>query len=313
MQLDFNELEVIKDEINDTIEKDLKAIKNLSMEKKKAINFDVFKNPEILVRSGFYIQGDPPQEKSNHLAAHWYMSAVVLQMLSSILFCLSTELVSYYQNYEKSNAVNDKRINFNRFVRTWQDFFGYMINIRSIIYDYHDLYIRAFNEIDPENKETPYYAAKSDTWIESLHSAVKELLLHGNLGRTAGFALLRSMLEVHFSRELFDLGKSKKYGKSKIVFKNKYVPTVNAICNATDRLNIASLLKTDIVRRIYDWGSIVSHRGLRTDEYVTWFIYNILGQVCNLYSSNLEEQRDKILDELVKANQIELIDKSEKP
>lgn len=309
VQLDINELELIKDRIKVIIEEDLKAIKKLSIQKQKIIDFDAFKNPETLMRSGFFIRGDPPQEKSNHLAAHWYMSAVTLEMLSSVVFKLSVELVNYHQNYQKTNTVYDKRVNFNRFVRTWQDFYGYMISIRNTIYDYHDLYIRAFNEIDPKNKETPYYRAKSNTWTESLHSAVKELLLHGNLGRTAGFALLRSTLEVHLTRELFDLSKSKKYSNSKVIFKDKYTPTVNKICNAIESVHKTNVLKTDIIRRIYDWGSKVSHRGFRTDEYVTWFIFNILAQICNLYTLNLEEERDKILDDLVRTNQIEIIKK----
>jgi hypothetical protein len=75
-----------------------------------------------------------------------------------------------------------------------------------------------------------------------------------------------------------------------------------------NKVVLAQTFKTDTIMRLYDWGSIVSHRGFRTDEYLTWFVYNIAGQLCNLFYWNLEKHRDQILEELVKNSQIEIKD-----
>lgn len=65
-----------------------------------------------------------------------------------------------------------------------------------------------------------------------------------------------------------------------------------------DRLNLSKVFKTDIIRRIYAWGSIVSHRGPRTDEYITWFIRGVAADLCDLFSLKIPIHRDKILKNL---------------
>jgi hypothetical protein len=308
LSIDFNELVLIHEEIKKIMNEDLDNIKKICAENNNLINFDDFKNIEYLLQLGFFAQNDPAQEDDKFQSAHWYMSMVTLDVLSKAICDLSKPLVEYYNIYmDPATSIFDKKQNFNRFVRTWQDLYGYKINIQNTICQYYDLYVLAINKIDPNRNETPFYLAKSDTSPEGLHAAVMELILHGNRGRLEGFALLRSMLEIHITRNLFNLNSIPRYKGKMVVPANKYLPSINAICNSIDRLKYDSIFKTDIIRRVYDWGSIVSHRGLRTDEYITWFIRGAIAQICNLFSIKLDVYREKILDNLVTTNQIKIV------
>jgi len=182
-----------------------------------------FKAPEYVIRMGFYRENDTVEEEVNFYFSHWYMSMVTLDILTNAVIEVSSALINYYDEHtNKKNAIGVRKSKYNQFVRTWQDFNGYLINIKQTIYDYYDLYARTCNVIDPNIKETPYYAFKSDTAPAELHAAVKELLLHGNMGRLAGFSLLRSMTEITVVGRLLDLQNSPKYKNKTIEFNNDY-------------------------------------------------------------------------------------------
>lgn len=69
------------------------------------------------------------------------------------------------------------------------------------------------------------------------------------------------------------------------------------------------MFKTDTIMRVYDWGSIVSHRAFRTDEYITWFFEGVVAGLCNPFHANMEKYRDQILEDLQKTAQIEIKDR----
>ena len=308
-QIDFSELTKAQEEIKKIMNEDLELIKKISEEKNKGINFENFRDPFNLVSLGFFLESDPHQEDEEFSSAHWYMSMVTLEILTAGIFDLSQELVKYYKIYKNPDTTNyDKKFNYNRYSRTWMDFYGNLINIKQSIFQYHDLFIRTANILDPEKKENPYYAYKSDSRPEDLHSAVKELLISGNEGRLEGFQLLRSMIEIHVTRELFELSTSNEYRDKKVQFNNKSITSVKAICNSIDRLGLGQVFQTDNIRRVYDWGSIVSHRGFRTDEYITWFMRAFVARLCNIYKYNIEIHKDRILEDLENSGQIKLID-----
>lgn len=310
LNIDFNELVLIHEEIKKIMNEDLEYIKKITAKNNKSIKFDEFKRIEYLIELGFFVENDPRQEYDKFYCAHWYMSMVTLEMLTYSICTLSKGLVDYYKIYnDPATSLFDKKQNFNRFVRTWQDLYGYKVNIQNTIYQYYDLYVRAINEIDPNSNETPYYLAKSDTSPEGLQAAVKELLLHGNRGRIDGFVLLRSMVEIHITRSLFNLSDLTKYQGKKVVPAKKYLPSINAICRSIKRLKLDSIFKTDIIERLYDWGSKISHRGFRTDEYITWFILGVITQICNLFTVNLKDYKEKILNDLELNHQIKIIPK----
>lgn len=311
MQVDFKELESLRDEFRCMKDEDLAAIERLSKQNNVVIDVDKFRKIDYIIRMSFFRESDNVQEEIPFYFAHWYMSMVTLDILTKSVVEILSNLVRYYTLYMNSSAaMSEKKINFNYFIRTWQDFYGYLVNIHQTIYDYYDLFVRTCNLIDPNNKENPYYAYKSDIAPNELHAAVKELLLHGNTGRLAGFALLRSMIEISVIREILDLTKSNKYKEKAMVFKNDYPVSVNAICNALERLGHEDLFKTDTIIRLYKWQSKVAHIGFRADDYLTWFVRNITGQLCNLFYKNIQIYRDDVIQNLVDTAQIELKDKT---
>lgn len=176
-----------------------------------------------------------------------------------------------------------------------------MISIRNIITQYYDLFIQTCNKIDPNNKEQTIIAYKSDIGHDQLLAATKELLLHGSWGRLAGFALLRSAVEIFITRELFDLKKSKKYSNYQMIFPNKGIPSLKAIAKRIERLNLERYFKTDSLKRLYAWQSIVAHRGNLAEEYLIWFIfYHTIIEIIGAFKANLRHYRDQILEELLK-------------
>jgi hypothetical protein len=176
-----------------------------------------------------------------------------------------------------------------------------LISIRNTITQYYDLFVQTCNKIDPNNKEQTLIACKSDIGHDQLLAATKELLLRGNWGRLAGFALLRSAIEIHVTRELFDPNKSKKYSNNQIVFPGKDIPSLKAIWKRIEKLDLERYFKTDSLKRLYAWQSNVVHRGNLAEEYLIWFVYyHTTIEIIGAFKANLRHYRDQIIDELLK-------------
>jgi hypothetical protein len=174
-----------------------------------------------------------------------------------------------------------------------------LINIRNTITQYYDLFVQACNKIDYNNKEQTLIAYKSDMGHDQLLKATKELLLHGSWGRLAGFALLRSAVEIFITRELFDPKKSSKYNNNQIIFPGKDIPSLKAIWKRIERLDLERYFKTDSLKRLYAWQSIVAHRGNLAEEYLIWFIYyHTTMEIIGAFKANLRHYGDQILEEL---------------
>lgn len=307
---DFTELELFKAEFKRISSEDMDTIRKLAKENSVTIDFDRFKKIDYIVKMAFYRETDVTQDEIPFYFAHWYMSLVTLDMLTNNILQLSSTLVGYFKDYSsETNIIFAKRTNFNYFVRTWQDFYGYIVNIKGSAYDYSDLFVRTCNKINPNNNENPYYAYKADISPNELNAGVKELLLHGNVGRQSGFSLLRSMIEITVLGKLLDTNDSKQYKDTLIESSNDYPLSVNAICRTIERLGYGDLFKTDTILRLYNWQSQVSHVGYRADDYVTWFIRNICGQLCNLFSHKIKIHQDEIITNLEKTGQIKIKDK----
>jgi hypothetical protein len=154
------------------------------------------------------------------------MSFSALRSLAQHIIEMSKELKTFYADYINASARHEKGIEFNHFVRAYQDFNGYLTSVYNIIKQYYDLFVKVCNEIDPNNKEESYIQYKSDIDHFQLLAAIKELLLHGNIGRLVGFPLLRSALEVFITRELSNRNKSSKYLNNRIIFLKKRIPSI---------------------------------------------------------------------------------------
>ncbi|MBV9176067.1 MAG: hypothetical protein JO297_03425, partial [Nitrososphaeraceae archaeon] len=265
------ELEEAKNEINNIIEEDLRNIKGLSSSKNKAIPFNEFLKPPSIIKAAFYLENDDSQDSILFRYAHWTMSFSALRFLAQHIIEMSRELKTSYANYINASDRHQKGIEFNHFVRSYQDFNGYLISVYNTINQYYDLFVQVCNEIDPNNKEQTLTQFQSDIDYRELLSAIKELLLHGNMGRLLGFPLVRSALKIFITTELFNIRKSSKYSNNEIIFLKVRVPSLKAIIRIIEKLNLERSFNTDSLRRLYDWQSIVTHRGYRID-YLLWFI-----------------------------------------
>jgi hypothetical protein len=301
------ELEEAKNKINEIIEEDLRNVKSLSTSQNKAIPFNEFLKPPSIIKAAFYIKEDDSQDPVLFYYAHWTMSLSALRSLAQNITAMSLELKRFYINYMNTTDSNEKGIEFSHFVRAYQDFNGYLISIYNTIRQYYDLFIRVCNEIDPNNNEETVTKYQSDIDYRQLLAAIKELLLHGNMGRLAGFPLLRSALEIFITQELFNTMKSRKYYNNQIIYLKKQLPGINAIIRVIEKLNLERSFKTDSLRRLYKWQSLIVHRGYRTDDYLLWFVSERTAlEILAAFDANLQHYRDKILEELQNEKEIQI-------
>jgi hypothetical protein len=300
------ELEEAKNAINNIIEEDLRNIKSLSSSQNKAIPFNEFLKPPSIIKAAFYIDGDSSEDMASFHYAHWIIGLSTLRSLAKNILDVSKELKTAYATYMNPTTEEKGRL-FNHFVSAYQDFHGYLINIFNVITQYYDLFIETCNEIDPNNNEQSIIAYKSDITYFELLAGTKELLLHGNVGRLVGFPLIRSALEVFITREVFNTSKSSKYRNNQIIFLKKRITSVNTIIKVIEKLNLERFFQTNSLRRLYDWQSIVIHRGIRTDEYLLWFICERTAlEILAAFNANLKHYRDQILEELQNENEIQI-------
>lgn len=300
------ELEIAKNEINGIINDDLKNIKSLPNSKNKAITFNQFLKPPSIIKRAFYIEGDPSEDMASFHYAHWIMSVSTLQSLTKNVIDVSKELKTVYATYMDPKTEEKGKI-FNHFIRSYHDLHGYLLNILNVITQYYDLFVQACNEIDPNNKEQSIITYKSDISHFELLAATKELLLHGNIGRLVGFPLIRSALEVFITRELLDLKKSSKYSNNQIIFLKRRITSINTIIKVIVKLNLERNFQIDSLKRLYEWQSIVIHRGIRTDEYLLWFVYERTArEVLAAFNANLKHYRDQIIEELQNCKEIQI-------
>jgi hypothetical protein len=302
------ELEKAKKEIKKIVEEDLENVRRLAINVNKAIAFNEFTKPSSIIRMAFYIEGDPLPDQVSFYYAHWIMSLSSLQSLAQNVINMSAELKTYYTNYVNISGGQDKRIAFSHFVHAYHDLNGYLISLRNMITQYYDLFILTCNEIDPNHKEqTLIIAYKSDMGHDQLLAATKELLLCGNKGRLAGFALLRSAVEIFVTRELFNPKKSQKYSSNQIMFPGKDIPTLKSIWKRIEKLHLDKYFKTDSLKRLYSWQSIVAHRGNLSEEYIIWFVYyHTAIEIIGAFRANLRYYGDQILEELQKDGIIQI-------
>jgi hypothetical protein len=301
------ELEEAKNEINSIIEEDLRNVKSLSSSQNKVIPFNEFLKPPSIIKAAFYIERDRSQDPILFHYAHWTMSLSALQSLAQSIIEMSAELKTFYANYMNATAKHEKGIEFNHFVRAYQDFNGYMTSIYNIIKQYYDLFVYVCNEIDPNNNEETLTQYQLDIDYRQLLAAIKELLLHGNMGRLVGFPLLRSALEVFITREIFNTKKSSKYSSNQIIFLKKDIPSLKTIIGIIEKLNLERFFKADSLRRLYDWQSIVIHKGIRTDDYLLWFVCERTAlEILAAFNANLKHYRDQILEELQNEKEIQI-------
>lgn len=118
------ELGRAKNEINKTIEEDLRKIKDLTIRQNKSIAFNEFTKPASIIRMAFYIEGDPSYDDVSFYFAHWTMSFSTLRSLAQSVISISIELKTHYNSYLTTNSqtkTQEKRMAFSRFIRTYKN------------------------------------------------------------------------------------------------------------------------------------------------------------------------------------------------
>ena len=68
-------------------------------------------------------------------------------------------------------------------------------------------------------------------------------------------------MEIFVTRELFDPKMSNKYNNNQIIFPDRDVPSLKAIWKRIEKLHLERYFKTDSLKRLYAWQSIVAQRG----------------------------------------------------
>lgn len=281
---------------------DLALVKNLldniPSKKNKNIKFHKFeKDPHYIIKMAFKNRNEVTINEVSFHFAHWYMSKVVIEEISKNLIGIFDALLDLHKKYKSLLNDSDKRTNYFNYVRTYLDFYGYLISMRNLIEQYHDNFVLLCRKIDPKINANTLIAATSDIFTFEFFGATRELLLRGNEGRLAGFPLLRSAAEVGIFDGLFNLRNSNKFSNMSVELKEKI--HLDDICRIIEKKNL-NQFPTETLRRLYGWQSKVSHRGLRTKEYVLWFVYYYVGGIINAFSSNLRRANDTILEELSK-------------
>lgn len=290
------QLKEAKSEMDTIIREDSQTLQKLAASANKESALDSSTLAAIL-KHAFALKEEQSQDKISFHYAHWIMSQVSLQYLALNAIELSGELTTSCSNYMNGTG-EDRRKAFAEFIMIYSYFTGYLINLRRVITQYYDNFVFVYNELDANQKLKPRIAAKSDLGYRELLNGTKELLLRGNRGRLAGFTFLRSAAEVYITRELFSLKNSQRYHANQIMFPRD-IPSLKSICKRIEKNpNLAPNFNTDSLRRLYDWQSIVAHRGLLAEEYLTWFVYYHTPDVLGVFITGLKQHRDDILDEL---------------
>jgi hypothetical protein len=292
------QLREAKGEMDKIIREDSETLQKLAASANKESALDS-SSLSVILEQGFALEEEQSQDKISFHYAHWIMSQVSLQYLAQSVIELSIELRKSCSNYLDGTG-EDRRKAFADFIALYSDFKGYLINLRQVITQYYDNFVFVSNELDANQKQRPRIAAKSDLGYYELLAATKDLLLRGNRGRLAGFAVLRSAMEVYITRELFSLKNSQRYRTNQIIFHDD-IPSIKSICKRIDdNPRIAPNFNTDSLKRMYAWQSIVAHRGILAEEYLTWFVYYHTPDILNTFRTGLKQHRDEILDKLRK-------------
>lgn len=290
------QLEEAKREMDNIIREDSQTLQKLAASANKESALDSSTLAAIL-KQAFALKEEQSQDKISFHYAHWIMSQVSLQYLALSAIELSGELKTSCSNYMTGTG-EGRRKAFAEFIMSYTDFTGYLINLRRVITQYYDNFVFVYNELDANQKLKPRIAAKSDLGYHELLAATKDLLLRGNRGRLAGFAVLRSAAEVYITRDLFSLKNSQRYRTNQIIFHDG-IPSIKSICKRIENdPRIAPNFNTDSLKRMYGWQSIVAHRGLLAEEYLTWFVYYHTPDILNTFRTGLKQHRDEILDKL---------------
>ena len=130
------ELQTARDELNKIINEDRTNIQGLCIKENKTIAFNDYVNPEYVVNKVFWIPDDISFDNSLLLCLLDYVCQNLRNSLAKGVD-MAAELEVYYKEYLNAGDQN-KKTKFFSFMRTYQDFYGFLISIRNTIEQYYD-------------------------------------------------------------------------------------------------------------------------------------------------------------------------------
>jgi hypothetical protein len=69
------------------------------------------------------------------------MSKVAIEVISRKLIEIYDALLYFHKKYNNLPNDSNKRTNYFNYVRTYQDFYGYLISLRNLIEQYYDNFV----------------------------------------------------------------------------------------------------------------------------------------------------------------------------
>lgn len=259
-----------------------------------------------VIKKGFQNDGETENEISFYYA-HWYMAKKTVEYLADMLlksFDGLAKEIGKVREYEENKSFN--KPHYILYLRTYYNFHGYVQNIRAVLLQYNDLYVRLVTLLDNTYQERPITIFQSSTNTRELYYGVEDLLLRGNWGRLTGFSLLRSATEINILQRLFDLRESRTYKDYELLDKIH----VDDVCEVIENLRLNNF-QVDTLKRLYDWQSKFIHSGIRMNEYLIWFVYLYSGGLINQFYFHITPNQDNILRKLEEKGKIKLEKKSE--
>jgi hypothetical protein len=290
---------------------DSEALKILCNNNNVMLSFGKEKDHNYLLEKGFSIAKDEDQDKKEFFFSHWCMYCHVLfYLVDRVITEFDRTLDSYIKYLNAQANSSDRRYAFIDWLKHHQNLLGCAQNICSSATDYWDIFTSLCAEIDDSYNDRPVTSLASGIADFEFLGAIDDLLLRGDYGRRAGFPLIRAALEVMILRRILRSPTEGKFTGKQIEKIAPIKPTVSQILKIIEELQMNKTFLTDCIRRIYDWTSIVAHRGYHTSIPIVWFMslytrYEI-GSIFDKNNHAVTSEIDKILEKLQKEGLIKI-------
>jgi hypothetical protein len=315
-----NYTEILPEEVNDSTKQELTKLRGKAEEVlkedsvfidsllKKAIvriNLADFDDQLTIARNSYFLKNEPFRgvKRVKYFLAHRSMAKQVLSFLMGSIIEETDLVIKDFKNYLSLPISREKRIAFINLTRNYQFFIGHAVNILDVIDDYDDAFNMLCKELDP-TYAVPTTRSYSAIFPHELTAGVRELLLRGNTGRRTPSPLIRSLLESQTVRMLLSppVG-SKHAGKQVLLFADF---SFSDILNALDVLKVTGLVETDIVRRLYSWGSVSVHYAYSMRHASIWYALFLASSLVSTLQDEVKVNPyiDQILDYLTSKGKI---------
>ncbi len=327
------ELNNARTQLIEVLTEDGNTLDNLLAQTNFRFSVHDFEIAQFTIRRAFLMRNDQFHQESERIQyslGQWAMSRDVLRHLAEQMIDLLPAIRAEFNEFTTattSSAATDANAagaanlspqhrrqtrvgSFIHMTRGFHDFFGCAVNIQDVIIDYEEFFDFLVRRIGNPNHPFQPRREVRDIPHNELLAGVRELLLRGNFGRFTPSPILRSALEVIITRTLLDTDHSGRYRRRRVVVERSF--EMADILNVVDNLHVRFLIGTDVVRRMYEWGNISTHRGTRMRHTEIWYLLNAIQQITQqgivqIPDNQVNQAWDDILDALVARGVITIV------